>query len=286
MVKIAAITMVYNEPEYVPIWCRYYGSLFGAENCYIIDHGTNDGSTKNLLGYNVVRIPRSPMDDQKRTRYISAFCSALLEWYDGFIHTDVDEMVVQDPDKFPTMQHYLESLEVGTYTAIGFDIQHDPVSEAALDLSRPVTWQRRWIRFSSSMCKPVLSFKPLEWKAGFHSANCKLEFSDLYLFHLRYFDLALGLERLRRTRGMPWAQEQAGSHQRVADEEFVNLVERAGRLPKRANTVLSAESGPLLAYLDRVRDSEKDYLTNPYSIDLHIFGEELFDLPRKFVGRF
>ena len=78
------------------------------------------------------------------------------------------------------------------------------------------------------MCKPILSFQPVSWAPGFHSAKVRPAFSDLYLFHLRYFDLNVGLARLRRTRTMAWAQADAGAHQRVADEEFNEMMQPSG----------------------------------------------------------
>ena len=69
MANIAAVTMVYNEPEYLPIWCRHYAKAVGPENCFIIDHGSDDGSTSSLPNFNVIRkSPRSPKDNEKRTR--------------------------------------------------------------------------------------------------------------------------------------------------------------------------------------------------------------------------
>ena len=41
---LAAVTMVYNEPEFIPLWIKYYGEQVGKENCYIVDNGSDDGS--------------------------------------------------------------------------------------------------------------------------------------------------------------------------------------------------------------------------------------------------
>src|ERR1700748_3250790 len=97
--KCAVVTMVYNEPEFLPLWSKYYGALFGPENCFVIDHGSDDNSLAELRGFNVVSIPRSPKDNEKRTRFVSKFCNNLLEWYDAFIYVDVDEIVIADPAK-------------------------------------------------------------------------------------------------------------------------------------------------------------------------------------------
>lgn len=280
--KIAAVTMVYNEPEYLPIWCRYYGSILGPENCYVIDHGTDDGSIDpyTQLGFNILRIPRSPKDNTKRTRFISNFCSNLLEWHDAVFHSDVDEIIFPDPQKYESLTHYAETISrEGPISAIGFDIHHSTENEPNLNLDQSVMEQRSWIRFSSSMCKPVLLFSPINWSPGFHSANARIRFNDLYLFHLRYFDLNLGLRRLFRTRAMPWSSENAGSHQRLSDEDFTNLVQRTGRLPKTECAILGKEDPLIAQYIEKVLASEQDYKTNTYPLDLHIFGTELFRIP-------
>jgi hypothetical protein len=280
--KLAVVTMVYNEPEYLPLWCRYYSGQTGPQHCYIIDHSTFDGSTDRLVGFNVVRVPRSTMDDIKRARFVSQFCSALLEWYDAVIYVDVDEIVIAEPNKFSSLREYIETQGESVVNAIGFDVQHLPVIESRLNLDLPILAQRKWVRFSSSMCKPILTTRALTWTPGFHSADAPLRFNDLYLFHLRYFDLAIGLERLHRTRAMDWSSESAGRHQRVNDVEFRDLVTKVADLPRVQRPSFSPETPPIATYLQRVYDSEKPFGAGTYNLDLHIFGEELLELPEIF----
>jgi hypothetical protein len=65
--KLAAITMVYNEPDYMDIWCRHYARQVGAENCYVIDHVSDDGTTDGLGDVNVTRLARSPFARARST---------------------------------------------------------------------------------------------------------------------------------------------------------------------------------------------------------------------------
>jgi hypothetical protein len=92
--KVAAVTMVYNEDVYLPIWMKHYSRQVGVENCYVVDHGSTDGSTENLGRCNVLRIPRSPYDPFKQSAFNSEFCSSLLHWYDWVVYSDVDELVM------------------------------------------------------------------------------------------------------------------------------------------------------------------------------------------------
>jgi hypothetical protein len=39
MRTVAIVNMVYNEPELLPIWLKYYKGHFGDQACYIVDHG-------------------------------------------------------------------------------------------------------------------------------------------------------------------------------------------------------------------------------------------------------
>jgi hypothetical protein len=284
MGRVAAVTMVYNEDWFLPIWIRYYSSHFGAENCYVIDHGSDDGSTRNLGGINVVRIPRSPKDNEKRTRFVSRFVTALTEWYDAVLHTDVDEFAVLDPTRGSSLLDYCSKPPHPCVTAIGFDVYHVPDKEAALDPSMPVTLQRSYFRFSSSMCKPVLTTAEINWKPGFHSCNYPVMFDAVYLFHLRYVDLKEGLRRLAMTRSMPWASQDAGAHQRVPDDVFTDMIIRICRQPKIDDETLFPHIDPLQSYLLRVLQSENSNAS--YRIDLHIFGTELWRIPDRFKGMF
>ena len=280
--ELAAVTMVYNEPEYLPIWCRYYGAQLGPEHCYIIDHGTEDGSVDpfRALGFNIVRIPRSPKDNTKRTRFVSSFCSSLLEWYGAVLHSDVDEIAFPNPARFASLQDYVAKCERGgPVSAIGFDIYQDVNSEKSLDLARSVAEQRSYVRFSSSMCKPVIAFQPIKWSPGFHSADAKVRFDEIYLFHLRYFDLKLGLLRLNRTRSQAWSSPTAGGHQRFGDDQFEKIMASIGRMPKVDLGELDPSNKLIAEWTGKVLAVEKDFRHNTYTFDLHLFGDKLLRLP-------
>jgi hypothetical protein len=93
---VAVFTMVYNEPRNLPLWTRYYGEQFGHENCWVLDHGSTDGSTDSLPCHRA-RLPRDPMDSLRRAQRCSAFQHFLLRVYDTVIYVDSDEFLVPDP---------------------------------------------------------------------------------------------------------------------------------------------------------------------------------------------
>ncbi len=279
---VAAVTMAFDEPLFVPIWCRHYQRQVGADHCYIVDHGSTE-RLQTTPGINTVRIPRSPHDDPKRARFVARFVAGLLEYYDWVIHTDIDELVLADPALYQNLPAYCTSVSSTAVTAIGFDIQHVPSLEADFDPARSVGSQRSWARFSSAMCKPVLTRQPITWAPGFHSSDAPMRFDSLYLFHLHWADRAIGLQRLRKTREMPWAPDAGGLHQRMADASWTTIFDAMSRFPRLSRVEFGGGLPPLAEWIGRVRDSASD--GGPAAVDVHINAPELWSIPDRFRAR-
>ena len=64
--KIAVVTMVFNEREFLPIWLRHYGPQVGYENLFVIDDGSTDGSTNNECIINLIKKPHGVFDEEDR----------------------------------------------------------------------------------------------------------------------------------------------------------------------------------------------------------------------------
>lgn len=284
--KVAAVTMVYNEPEFLPIWLRHYARHVGAAHCYVVDHGSTDGSTEDLQGANRIRIPRSPYDPQQQSEWNSEFASSLLRWYDYVIYSDVDEILLPDPAVAPTLVEYCRRPLPPVVNAIGLNTIHVMDAEPKLDLTRPVTEQRRYAFFCSPACKPLLIRRKVVWSPGSHSADAPVAFDHLYNFHLRWFDLPLGLERLHRTRTMSWAPTDAGAHARVADEEFARSYAGFAALQKRDDMAFDPVQAPMSDWLDKVVASQAGRENDTYRISLDIWPDSLWRLPDRFVGSF
>ncbi|GAN89133.1 hypothetical protein Gbfr_003_068 [Gluconobacter frateurii M-2] len=283
---LAVVTMVYNEPEHLLAWRRHYGAQVGEQACYVIDHGSTDGSTDLLGQINRIRIPRSPQDDERRTRAVGKFCDSLLEWYESVIYVDVDELLLADPALFPSLTHFAQANIRPVVTATGLDVIHRPASEAALDYTRLVSFQRQHVRFSSAMCKPVLIRTSVTWAPGFH---CCAEMAPemgapLFLFHLRYADLPSGLNRLERTRTQPWCSNDVGQHQRLANQDWENMLRSMADLPV-VETTFDQHDQRLQNWRQAVEDSTASRIDERYRLDLHLNGTELWRLPERFVGR-
>ena len=276
--------MAYNEPVWAPVWARHYAAQVGAEHCLLLDHGTDDGST-DRLPVPVRRLPRSPLDDAWRVEQVRAVVAELLGRYDAVIHTDADELLLADPALYPDLRAYAAATPHPVVTAIGLDVQHLPDEEPALDLLQPFGAQRKWVRFSAAMCKPALVRRAVAWAPGFHCCDAPLVTDRLYLLHMRYADLGLGLRRLARTRGQAFSSPDIAGHQRVQDGEFAGMVRAIAGLP-RLECEIEPDAPPLLGWLERVRASRVEREGEVYKLDLTLSGDELWRLPGRFRAEF
>ncbi len=189
--RIAAFTMAYNEPVFLPLWKAHYGQQLGLENIFCIDHGSDDGSTDNP-GISVLRIPRGKLDEDERAAFVSRFHASLLVYYDAVIFTDCDEFLVPDPRLYTGLRDFVERRCDTTNTAVGLNVLHAPDQEAPVDLYKPVFTQRSFVRFHGLYCKTLVSRVPIAWKPGFHACDFAPRVdTGLYLFHLKYMDLSL-----------------------------------------------------------------------------------------------
>ncbi len=246
--KIAVVTMVYNEKIFLPIWLNYYSSQVGIKNCYVVDHGSNDGSEAAISECSSLRIPRSPMHDENRAKFLSDFCSSLLTWYDAVIYTDVDEFLVPDPSCYENLLDFGARTQKKVVTAIGLNVCHRLDGDPQLDLNRPLLSQRPTARFAFAMCKPLFTKLPIRWKPGFHSSDREVQFDQLFLFHLHNFDLGISLERLSKTREMPWGDGPADHYQRWEDSRHRQMLEVISALPVDQQTTFNADDPAILRY--------------------------------------
>jgi len=279
---IAAVTMVYNEPAFLPLWRRHYSRHLGAEHCYVIDHGSDDGSTADLRPMGHIPLPRSPFDDRQRARFVSHLVAALLEWYDAVLYTDVDELLIPDPRHFPTFEALAAALPDPVLWTVGLEL-HQHASEAPLDPSRPLGPQRRFVRFNPAMCKPLFTRKPLTYAAGFHTALGETpRFAPLYLIHLHWVDRSLGQARLAKTRAMAWRDPEAGPWQRLSDEDSAALYSLFAGLPVAPAADLHPDLPPLAPLLDGlIAEARAADAAAPYAFALDRQPDVLWELPAR-----
>ena len=277
--RVCALTNVFNESVNLPIWLRYYGASVGHSNLIVLDHGSNDGSTRDLGAASVVHLPRTPFDDVQRAALVSAFATGLLQLYDAVIYSDCDEILVADPAEYDGLLDFVGRMTGPAATAIGLNLKQNLMSEDALISSQGILAQRSLVQFVSPMCKTLLVKKPPSWGGGFHSSNFEPAFGGLYLFHLRDVDLARSLQRLTITRRVEFADPQHGMHHRATADAYVKRFLPVSTAPVTDNWDFSADTR---AYHEKIVHSH----TNRWYIPQHWHGATHVRIPNRFLDLF
>jgi glycosyltransferase involved in cell wall biosynthesis len=276
--KVCAITTVYNEAFNLPIWLRHYGKQVGIENCIVVDHGSDDGSTDSLLGAERIRIPRSEYSETKRVRLAANLVASMLDAYDAVVYSDCDELLMADPEQYANLADFAERMEGPAATAIGLNIMQKMDVESALISDQQILAQRRHVGFVAPMCKTTLVRERPTWGTGFHRSNFRPAFNGLYLFHLRWADLGESLRRLSITRNVAFENLSHAAHHRLSNLEFMGYFEGWSRMSVR-------ESFDFSDWVSRAISSvvEEGGL---FSIDQKLRSDALYHVPERFVGAF
>lgn len=206
--RLAVFTVVRNEEVFLPIWLRYYASQVDAQDIYILDNDSNDGSTKNVR-YHVIKIHNELyLDHMWLVRQVQDFTSILLEQlqYQYVLFAEADEIIVPDPVMYPQgLVQYAQHATLDDIQCTGYNLCHNHAADLApIDLTVSILKQRQdWYRVSH-YDKPLLTNHVLDYEPGFHRASnmSGIVDNELYLIHLHYFDYNFCLARHR------WKHEQ------------------------------------------------------------------------------
>jgi hypothetical protein len=225
--KVAALTFVFNECVNLPVWIRYYGSLFGEKNLFVVDRESTDGSTVSLGEVNRIVIPRDEFDDRKKADFMSSLQNALVNYYDAVICGDADELVVPNMEEYASLAAYIDRVDFDYVTCIGLNVLHILHQEPPLDLTQPILAQRRYARFVSATCKTQLSRVPIRWMPGLHSIDRRPKFDgNLFLLHTKTMDYNIASERQKINKGTVWSEDSLaanfGVHHRYDYQQFVH----------------------------------------------------------------
>jgi glycosyltransferase involved in cell wall biosynthesis len=282
-VNVAIITRVFNESVNLPIWLRHYRAQCPDAALFVVDHGSTDGSTRDLQGVHRVPLRRSPFDDSAAVAFMADLQHALLRFYDVVVCTDCDEMLLADPALYPSLAAFLAAVPSPVVAPTGlhlFQADHEP----AIDLAAPILGQRRYVWFGAGMCKPAVTRVPVRWQPGYHCCDRLPDYrSDLFQFHLATMDRAISLARLHLTRTMAWADSALraghGGHQRISDAEHLH---RSYAVPVRA----LATAGP--GAFDFTADLRRLIAGIAHVDGFHVpqyFRGTIACIPERFCGR-
>ena len=201
----AVLTMVHNEPVFLPIWLGYYSRFFAPEDIYVLDHETSDGST-DRDGFVRIPVTHESVDHTWMVRTIERQQRRLFESYDVVLVTDVDEIVAPRPES-GTLAEYIDRLGDEEFvTCYGYELIHLIDREGPFDPSRKILDQRGYWFHNGAYSKPALTMESSRWEPGFHTrkdGRMQLD-PDLCLIHLHRMDYDICLARHRYRRGRRW----------------------------------------------------------------------------------
>jgi hypothetical protein len=218
----AIITMVHNEPVFLPIWLGYYSRFFDSRDIYVLDNESTDGSTLND-GFVRIPVQHSNVDHPWMVRTIEDLQHDLLARYDVVVITDIDEIIAPVPQR-GTLGEYLDFFDEEWANCLGYELLHMKDREPPLRLDQPILDQRRYWYFNGAYDKAALATVPMSWRPGFHGRS-DFQYNsdpDLRLIHLHRMDYGICLQRHRTRRRRPWAELDArlgwASHNRIIDD--------------------------------------------------------------------
>lgn len=197
---LAIVTMVHGDYFFLKRWYDYYAGQVGAENLYIFSHGNDPQHHKIAPLANVIGIPRDPtmhMFDRRRWRMLSRFVSGIMQFYNWVILSDVDEIVIVDPDAAPGILPYLKAHYWDPATApkniapLCLELIHYPQDETLpVEDNATILSRRRTFRPSRNYSKPCLVRDEVTFRPGGHLNNLSRRHmpDHMYLLHLKYFD--------------------------------------------------------------------------------------------------
>lgn len=207
---LGVVSMVYEDYDLLERWYNYYGAQVGHENLYVFSHGNDPKHREIASRANVMNVPRDPQMvkfDRRRWTMLSAFTSGMLQFYNWFLTTDIDEFVVVDPDvatglvpylkqKFPNLKNAPTSISL-----FALNLVHVPEQETKpIERGETILSRRSYFNPSRVYSKPILVRAPVMFGPGAHRNNLGLRTlsDDLFLVHLKYFDVAEMTARAER----------------------------------------------------------------------------------------
>jgi hypothetical protein len=192
---VVVMTMVRDEAAMLPRWIGHYGRHVGVENLIVLDDNSVDGSTDDLP-CTVYRLPPPPWDrgwGKTRAQLVNGLAAGLLACNDVVIFTDADEFLLPDPRRYDDLRHYLTArADRDVIAPVALEVMHMTRLEPPLDPYRPVLDQRRFVKYSPVMCKPLVKRVRRPWTPAFHAIQAPFEVDpELFMFHLKFADEAV-----------------------------------------------------------------------------------------------
>ena len=204
MLKVAAVTHTRSDDFFLDLWVKYYSSLVGAENCYVMLDGDDWECGVDLSSVNVRvlegRFYRRTKNDARLSAEHKKIATELLGQYDYLIKTDCDEFVCVDPVSGQSIYDVLaQADEHGFVHSLGIDIVQRAPLEPSIDPAKAIMMQRGFGFMTKIYCKPNLFSRVCEVKAGGHRVRggAFALSNDIFMLHLANIDRGMFEDRAK-----------------------------------------------------------------------------------------
>ncbi len=236
--KICALTMVYKDHWALDQWYRHYSRQLGAENLYVVSHGTDPRIQDICPGASILTIPRDRLQgfDHWRGRMLNGFQQGLLEIYDWVIRSDADELICLDPARWASFADMLQAQDAPALFALGFNLfdfsetaTQEPVFTKARDVVFTGHYSKAWaVRRSIGLRRHGLQLRPARL-AEFPFVMPR----GVYLAHLKFADAtALAtMSEIRQEVGNTKGPGLPGKAWQKAQQEAIDKIAEAQALP-------------------------------------------------------
>jgi hypothetical protein len=178
---LAAFTIVRDEKLFLPLWLRYYASVVGEENCYVLDNETSDGSVLAAKAsfprahFVEKKTPSSTHHDVSWLRdTVRSFQHELLKDHEVVVFAEADEFLLARPGgRYSDLRDVCMQLTSDAsrtfIRAAGWHVIHAPDEPALVPVENesPLAHRHRFQKLID-YDKTLISKVPLDWCLGFH----------------------------------------------------------------------------------------------------------------------
>lgn len=217
----AIVTLVRDEPIFLPIWLRYYGQFFAPQDIHVLDHGGAE-EMADRFGFTRIPIHQPVFGAEWQRETIQGYQHDLLDRYDVVLFADADEIIAPDPYA-GDLGDYLDTFDEDFVTCQGYELLHVTEREPAFDAARPVLAQRSYWYRNDIYSKSLVARVPMLWNLGFHHRLDQKKNLDplLHMIHLHRMDYEICLDRHKNRAAFPRAEKDRaqgwGYQNRITD---------------------------------------------------------------------
>lgn len=303
--RIAAITMAYQEYAMLEKWYHHYGELVGYDNLYVVSHGFDERHRDITPKASHITFPRHQMKgfEGNRQNALSELQKSLYRYYDAVIRVDVDEFLFVDPELHDSFigcieKHTKNSTQA--WYALGFNsFCLDPETNAETGPNMSAVARHGVV--TSVYSKAVAArqnfvvFLHGAWYVGktvFNTNTCVMP-DGLYLAHLKYADMK-ELSKSNEFRVDMNSEDKGDDNARVGGDAWAKGDEHSALFLRRLRKLPVAPDSEEELALAKEMLTREWRVVAPKSIkgdDARVIvaqyeGRNSFELPERFIGLF